>query len=239
MFALPSDVSSGVAVIVVDDTGENSIIVTPGANAHLTPADIDAAEPIIAGAACVMLQLETPYETIAHAIELCRRLGVYTILDPAPAPAAMPEVFYRVDLLTPNQAEARTLLGMGRGASDDIVVGKRLLKRGARAVVLKLGSDGAMFLDAQGQITRVPAFAITAVDTTAAGDAFNAGLAVGLSEKMDISSALRFAGAAGALACTCMGAQPSLPTRAAVEGLMGEQSRGVPPRTGPTRPGSD
>jgi ribokinase len=220
--SITPNTSSGVAMIVVDDTGENSIIVIPGANARLTPADIDAAEPIIAGAACVLLQLETPYETIEHAIKLCQRLGVYTILDPAPAPAVMPAAFYRVDLLTPNQAEARTLVGASNCADDDISVGRELLKRGARNIVLKLGSKGAMLLDGDGATTLVPAFAIKAVDTTAAGDAFNAGLAVGLSEQMTLADALGLASAAGALACTRRGAQLSLPTRDEAESLMNE-----------------
>jgi ribokinase len=213
-------ISSGVALIVVDDSGENSIVVVPGANARLMPADIDAAIAIISNAACVILQLETPYATVEHAIGLCRRLGVHTILDPAPAPAGvMPAAFYQADLLTPNQSEARAILGAGSESLDDGSVGRSLLDRGVKCVVLKLGNRGAMILTATGVAQSVPSFPVTAVDTTAAGDAFTAALAVGFSERMGLSTAVKFANAAGASACIVAGAQPSLPTRAEVDAI--------------------
>lgn len=215
-------ISSGVAVIVVDDSGENSIIVIPGANSRLSPADIDAATPLIAESSCVLLQLETPYATVEHAIRLCRRLGVRTILDPAPAATdTFPDAFFTADLLTPNQTEARAVLRLNPHAADDLAVGRLLLDRGAGTVIHKLGSKGAMVVGRNAAALRVDPFAAKVVDTTAAGDAFNAALAVGLAEQMDLAEAVRFANAAGALACTVLGAQPSLPDRAAVAGLVG------------------
>jgi ribokinase len=163
--------ASGVALILVDRKGENSIVVAPGANHRLTPADLDAAEALIASAAAVVLQLEIPLATVRHAIGMCQRLGVYTILDPAPAPAPparLPRALYGVDVLTPNESEARLLLGVdgaakrggeplpgqsrdraqeqsrrrGRGQFDVKQRGGALLARGAKSVILKLGSRG-------------------------------------------------------------------------------------------------
>ena len=196
-------VASGVAMILVDHTGENSIVVTPGANAELTPADIDAAEKLIRSASVVVMQLEIPLATVRHALAMCRRLGVYTILDPAPAPAKT--VRFQVDLLTPNETEARTV------RTD-----------GAKAVVLKLGAKGCELVDAAvlRRRRRVKGFKVKVVDSTAAGDAFTGALAVAHALGMPMPEALRMANAAGALCCTKLGAQPALPTRREVERLM-------------------
>jgi ribokinase len=220
-------VPSGVAMILVDTKGENSIIVAPGANAKLTPADIDAAEALIAGACCVLLQLEIPLESVRHAIAMCQRLNVPTILDPAPAGATLPAALYGVDVLTPNQSEAEILLGQDpthhvtkKRVVDPKQIASELLARGPRSVVLKLGAAGAMAIDVNGEICQARPYKVKVVDTTAAGDAFTAGLAVGRSEGMATADALRFANAAGALACTGFGAQPALPTRQAVDNLV-------------------
>jgi ribokinase len=198
-------VASGVAMILVDHTGENSIVVTPGANAELTPADIDAAEKLIRSASVVVMQLEIPLATVRHALAMCRRVGVYTILDPAPAPAKT--VRFQVDLLTPNETEARTV------RTD-----------GAKAVVLKLGAKGCELVDAAAlrrrRRRRVKGFKVKVVDSTAAGDAFTGALAVAHALGMPMPEALRMANAAGALCCTKLGAQPALPTRREVERLM-------------------
>ena len=215
-------VPSGCAAIAVDDAGENSIVVVPGANGLVSPADVDAAERSIAGAAVVVMQLEVPIETVRHAVALCRRLGVPTILDPAPAPpGGLPGELYDVDVFTPNQAEAAALLGMpeqvGRLSARDIAA--RLLARGCRAVLLKLGAAGSMLGERDVSIVEVAPFPVRVVDTTAAGDAFTGALAVAMAEGMPLTEAARFANAAGALCCTQFGAQPALPTRAAVEKL--------------------
>jgi ribokinase len=193
-------VASGVAMILVDRRGENSIVVTPGANAQVTPADVDAAESLIRTAAVVVMQLEIPLPTVRHAVKTCRRLGVFTILDPAPAPAK--PIRFDVDLLTPNESEALAV------RTD-----------GARQVVLKLGARGCRLVD--GDRSRdMKAFKVKVVDSTAAGDAFTGALAVARALGMEMCEALLMGNAAGALCCTKMGAQPALPRRAEVERLM-------------------
>ena len=220
--------SSGVAMILVDRKGENSIVVAAGANAKLSPADIDAADDLIKSADAVVMQLEIPHETVAHAIAKCRQMGVHSILDPAPAPAKLPRAMLGVDLFTPNQSEAEVLIGLRdnkrakrilRKVSDPKQIAMHLLSRGARSVVLKLGSKGAMLLGRDGTIRTAKAFKTRVVDTTAAGDAFTGALAVARVEQMDPETMLKFANAAGAICCQAFGAQPSLPSRHQVDAL--------------------
>jgi ribokinase len=212
-------VSSGCAAIAVDDAGENSIAVVPGANGLLSPADVDAAEELIASAAVVVMQLEVPMETVRHAAALCRRVGVATILDPAPVPpGGLPGELYDVDILTPNESEAAALIGWNGDAAPE-AISARLLERGCQAVVLKLGAAGSLVGERSGPIMRLAPYTVTVVDTTAAGDAFTAALAVGLAEGMPLAETARLGNAAGALCCTRLGAQPALPTRQAVEEL--------------------
>ena len=221
---------SGVAVILVDKKGENTIVVAPGANAKLTPKDVDAAEGLIAEASAVVLQLEIPLETVAHVIAMCQRFNVFTILDPAPVPpTGMPRALYGVDVLTPNQVEAEALLGlhaprdvMPKRAEDRKLIGSELLARGAKSVVLKRGRRGAVLVDRDGMIRTIKPLKVKIVDTTAAGDAFTAALAVAHAEGMELFAAARFANAAGAACCEDFGAQPALPEREAVERLLDE-----------------
>lgn len=219
--------SSGVAIIFVDRQGENTIVVAPGANALLTPRDVDAAEDLIAGAAAVILQLEIPLETAVHVVAMCQRLGVFTILDPTPAPENLPRELYGVDIFTPNQREATALLGVsapGRGkhADDAKGIGAQFLSLGARTVVLKRGNRGAVVIDRDETIRTIPPYKVNVVDTTAAGDAFTGALAVGRAEGMALAESVRFANAAGALCCQAFGAQPALPSREAVDQLIAE-----------------
>ena len=224
---------TGCAMILVDDRGENSIVVAPGANAKVTPEDVDAAGEVIARASAVVLQLEIPVETVRHAIAACRRHGVFTVLDPAPVPpAGLPAAAYGADVLTPNQSEAEQLAGAevthhvsAKRIVDPKLTGIELVARGARSVVLKLGPAGAMLLGRDGEIERAEPFRVNVVDTTAAGDAFTGALAVAVAEGVPLARAVRFANAAGALCCEGFGAQPSLPTRASVEALL-EQTEG-------------
>lgn len=212
-------VSSGTATILVDRRGENSIVVSPGANARVSTADVDAATSVIRRASVVVLQLEIPLKTVAHAVALCKRLGVPTILDPAPVPpTGLPAALFRVDVLSPNEPEASSLVrAKVRNAS---ALAALLVRRGAGSVALKLGKRGSLWLAQGAKPIRVPAFSVEIVDTTAAGDAFTAALAVAMAEGLDPAAALHFANAAGAVCCTRLGAQPSLPTRAEVERLM-------------------
>jgi ribokinase len=219
--------TTGTATILVLEGGENSIIISPGANASVNPADIDVAIDVVRKADFVLLQLEIPLPTVRYAIQLCRRLGVKTMLDPAPAPTKFPRDLYKADLLTPNETEAATILHLPKRPSANTTM-TRLLAAGAKQVALKLGSRGSMLGTAK-ELTSAPGFKVKVIDTTAAGDCFNAALAVSLSEGMSPNDALRFANAAAALACTKPGAQTSLPNHPAVEEFV-QQSRRMPIR---------
>ena len=226
-------VPTGVAMILVDRRGENSITVAPGANAQLSPRDIDRAEGLIRSASIVVMQLEIPQPTVRHAIDVCRRHGIYTILDPAPAPEkAFPRGLYQVDLFTPNQSEAETLLGWEpthrvkkKRVEDPKQIAADLLARGPRSVVLKLGAKGSLAAGDGAPLEHARAFKVKVVDTTAAGDAFTAALAIARAEQLGWSDTLRFANAAGALTTTAFGAQPALPTREAVDRLVQRAGR--------------
>jgi len=207
--------SSGVALIGVEATGANSITVVAGANGRLTPHDVESRADVIAAADALIVQLETPLDTVAAAIRIAREAGVRTILDPAPAPSGpLSSELLAVEILSPNQTEAEALTGI---AVHDVASARtaacRLRELGAKAVVLKLGELGAFVLDEAGREEHVPARAAGVVDTTAAGDAFTAGLAVALAEGRSLPDAARFGCAAGTLACTKFGAQPAMPSR--------------------------
>jgi len=213
---------SGVALIFVDDGGENCIAVAPGANATLTPEDVEAAEDLITGAEVVVMQLETPIETVGRAAALAREHGVRVILNPAPARQLSDEILGNVSILTPNESEAELLTGIQ--VSDDAgaeEAARALSARGVDIVILTLGSRGAyVFESDSGEL--VPGFEVQAVDTTAAGDVFNGSLAVGLAEGKPLAEAVRFANAAAALSVTKLGAQPSAPTRSEIETFLSE-----------------
>lgn len=211
---------SGVAMIFVDRTGQNSIVVAPGANAKLTRRDIDTARSVIASAAVVVLQLEIPLDVVAHAVALCRKLGVPTIVDPAPAPAKpLPRGIFVADVFSPNESEAAALLGLKSPDGQPADIAAKLRKRGARSILLKRGRHGACWFDGD-TVHTAKAFKVKVIDTTAAGDSFTGAFAVALAEEMPPAKALRFSCAAGAICCTRFGAQPSLPTRRQVDRLL-------------------
>ena len=196
--------------------GENSIVVVPGANHHLTKGDIEAAEGLLKKAAVVVLQLEIPLETVVYAIQRCQALGVPTILDPAPVPPTglLPDMF-GVTILSPNQGETDQILADAGQLSPE-EGHQLLLKRGVEILVLKQGAEGASLIQANEPVVSVPGFSAQVVDTTAAGDAFTGALAVAFAEGHDLAEGIRFANAAGALCCETLGAQPAMPSRAAV-----------------------
>lgn len=217
------DAASGVALIEVDDAGQNSIIVASGANMRLSPANVEAAEAVIAGADILLLQLESPLETVARAAQLARAHQVTVILNPAPAQPLPVELLSAVNILVPNESETAILTGLPVGNQSEIeAAGARLRDLGVETLILTLGERGAMLVTAEGS-QLFPPFQVTPVDTTAAGDAFVGGLAVALAEGLSLPEAIRWGNAAGALATTQLGAQPSLPTRQTLEDLLVEK----------------
>jgi ribokinase len=208
---------SGVALIFVAKDGENSIAVAGGANAKLAPSDVKKAAKAIRSAAVLVMQLETPLETVQAAAEIAAKAGVRVILNPAPAQPLPDKLLELVSILTPNEHEAELLTGIK--VTDEAAVAKaadKLRARGVQTVILTLGPRGAFIADASGK-QLVPGFKVKAVDTTAAGDIFNGSLAVALAEGKPLPAAVRFANAAAALSVTKLGAQPSAPTRKEIE----------------------
>ncbi|MEX2540567.1 MAG: ribokinase [Trueperaceae bacterium] len=216
---------SGAAFITVDEQGQNTIIVSPGANSRLTPRSLTS--ELFEGAAVVLLQLEIPPETVRQAIWLARAAGARVIVNAAPAWALGLDGLSGTDLLIVNESEAHSLLGQGGKTGD---AGTALSELAARIpeVVITLGSGGVIWQTAD-SAGHLPAFSVTAVDTTAAGDAFVGGLAAGLARDESLNRAIRIGCAAGALAVTRHGAQPSLPHIDDVTRLLEGSSRAEHP----------
>ncbi|HLJ48261.1 MAG TPA: ribokinase [Bryobacteraceae bacterium] len=213
---------TGVALIWVDRTGQNSIVVASGANHALLASEVEAMRPVFRGARFALFQLESPLAAVAAALSLARSEDARTMLDPAPAQPLSPEVLALVDILTPNETEASILLGVppGRVSKEEApALARRLRERGPRAVVLKLGDQGCFYLDGE-QERFSPGFAVEARDATAAGDVFNAALAVAMAEDQSVVEALRFANAAAAISVTRLGAQASVPARPEVDSFL-------------------
>jgi len=202
---------TGVGFIIVDAGGNNCITIDPGANEHLTATDVSQNEAAFDSAAVVLTQLEIPVPAAAAAMACGRARGAVTILNPAPVRSLPDSVLRLVDVLTPNQSEARVLAGRG---PDELIdpeeVARELIRRGVTQVVMTLGEEGALIVTTS-STRRVPAFRLTAVDTTGAGDAFNAGLAMALACGTSIEDAVQFAVVNGGLAVTKEGVIPSLP----------------------------
>jgi ribokinase len=198
--------------ILLSEDGENRIITDPGANAHLTPADVEAFDAAIAGSRVLLTQMEIPLETVAAALRAARRHGVTTILNPAPAQSVPADVLANVDVLTPNQGEARILLGLAPDdPTPDAEIARRLFGMGVGTLVLTLGARGAMILSADGAV-EFPSPKVDVVDTTGAGDGFNAALAAGVAQGLDLPSAVSLGTRAGAFIVTRAGVLPALPT---------------------------
>jgi ribokinase len=209
---LTPDVPSGVAIIAVDAAGNNAIVVAPGANARLSPDDIYRAQSDICSAAAVVAQLEIPIATVQCIAELTHRAGVPFILNPAPAQELSPALLSMVRILTPNETEAQILTGVEVVDPESAAeAAMRLLDRGVKAVIVTMGARGFLLADGR-KIEFIRAPKVDAVDTTAAGDAFTASLAVGFGQGHDLRNSAIFASRAAAISVTRMGAQPSMPT---------------------------
>lgn len=218
-----SDGPSGVAVILVSRKGENSIVVAPGANAKVTPEDIFDNLATIRQAGMVLAQLEIPLETVEYLSTLCARENVPLVLDPAPANKLPQKVLEQVNWFTPNEAEAAFYVaenGHLAGSGNSFDVAEMILSKGCKGVVLKMGSSGSYLALQTGLREPIPAFSVKAVDTTAAGDAFNGAFAVGLMLGESARESAVFAAAVAALSVTRLGAQPSMPTMAEVDSFM-------------------
>lgn len=211
---------SGVALINVDEhTAENSISVASGANGAIRPADIDAAEEVIASASLILMQLEIPIDTVTYAAKMAKRHGVTVVLNPAPAPSEplSEELLENVDIIIPNKTEAEVITGIAIDTpQDELRAIRSLHSKGISTVIFTLGSKGALLCQ-NGDCEEVPSFKVKAVDTTAAGDTFCGALCVGLSEGKEVRPAMIFANQAAAISVTRKGAQQSVPTRAEVD----------------------
>ncbi len=208
---------SGVALIFVARSGENSIAVASGANARLAPSDVQNARALIESAAVLVMQLETPLDTVQAAAEIAAGAGVPVILNPAPAQPLADDLLRCVSILTPNETEAELLTGVRAGDDGSAAqAAEKLLARGVQTVIITLGERGA-FVAGERYRRLIPAFAVQVVDTTAAGDVFNGALAVALAEGQVLEQAVRFASAAAAISVTRLGAQPSAPRRAEID----------------------
>ena len=215
--------SSGTASIVVDSRGENTIVVTPGSNQHVTPAYLRTKLAVLRTAGIILAQLEVPIDTVAWLADYCAEANIPLMLDPAPATELSPAVMSRVAWFTPNQAEAAFYSCPGESTEQML---ERFFGFGVRSVVLKQGSDGALVARADGYRHRINVFPVDAIDTTAAGDAFNGAFSVALVEGRSPADSARFAAAAAAISVTRHGAQSSLPSRGEVMTLLESESSG-------------
>lgn len=203
--------ATGVASIYVCQ-GDNSIVVLPGANHMLLPAHIDACREVIAAADIVLLQMEIPVDTVAHAAQVAKACGCTVVLNPAPAQKLPEELLRNVDYITPNRTELALLIGRSAEGGELEAAMRELAGMGARHVITTLGAEGSAFMAQEGTLTRVPGYVMEVVDTTGAGDSFNAGLAYSLALGQSLEEAVSFAAKVSALAVTKFGAQPGMPT---------------------------
>jgi ribokinase len=212
-FSTDPDLPSGVALISVDEKGENCIVVASGANAAITPKDLEAVKPLIEKSSIVLLQLEIPIETVEYAATIASDRGVIIILNPAPAQTLSSSLLKKISIITPNETEAEILTGI---PITDISTAEQaamaLKEKGVQTVIITLGADGALVYH-QNQFTKVDTVPVVAIDTTAAGDVFNGALAVSLADGNTVEDAARYACKAAAISVTRMGAQSSAPTK--------------------------
>jgi ribokinase len=208
--------ATGIALITVDVEGRNTIVVASGANAHLTPRHLLAVPEAFSSSDALVLQLESPLETVREAVRMAKRYNKRVVLNPAPAQALDVEILSQVDYFIPNEREAMQVVA---AASLDEAI-EKLLALGVRNLLVTLGEDGVMVVTAN-ERRNIPALKVKAIDTVAAGDAFVGAFSAGLASGMDTDEAVRLANAAAAISVTRHGAQPSLPTGQEVREFMG------------------
>ena len=217
-----SEKATGVGFIVLNSAGNNFIILDMSANDLMDPAFVDLAEAQIARSRIVMSVLEIPVAAAARAMELGKKHGVLTLLNPAPAALLPDDMFQHIDIMTPNESELRILLGL---PADDptptVELAQRMKARGVRTLVVTMGGDGALIVSDDG-VQQIPTIVVDVVDTTGAGDAFNSGLAMALAEGKSLIEAVQYGCCAGAVACTRLGVIPALGTREALDQLYRE-----------------
>lgn len=204
---------SGVALITVDDSGENSIVVASGANLNLTPQDVETYLEKTADVEIILMQLEIPMPTVKFTAQYASSRGIKVILNPAPSNPLVPELFHMINIITPNSNEAEMLTGIAVKDVDSAKAAAEYLhSKGVKNVAITLGAQGAILFNEHG-FHEIPATKVNAIDTTAAGDVFNGALAVAVSEGKDLLSSVRFACEAASITATRMGAQSSIPYR--------------------------
>ncbi|MEM6634381.1 MAG: ribokinase [Pseudomonadota bacterium] len=217
----PENYTGAAYIFVEEATGNNAIIICPGAAGDISAGDLDARSDLISGAALFVTQLEQPIEAAMRGLEIARAAGVRTILNPAPAAPIPPDMLSLCDFVTPNESEVEALTGLQVETPDDAArAAAALIAKGVGAAIITLGEKGALYKDDQMEL-HVPAFtAGPVVETTGAGDAFNGGFAAALAEGADPVSAVRFGSAVAGISVTRAGAAPSMPTRAEIDALL-------------------
>lgn len=219
------NVPSGVAMITISDQGENAITVAPGANSKLLASDLDEAEEAFHEADYMLIQLETPLDTVRKAVELCTEFNTRVILNPAPAADLPDEILAATDIITPNETEAERLTKIAvQDEQDAVRAAEKLHERGVKTVIITMGSQGAFLSDPpSGVQSMIKGFKVDAVDTTAAGDVFNGQLAVALAEGKNLQDAVRISHSAAALSVQKLGAQSSIPRREETDYFLSEK----------------
>jgi len=217
------DHGTGLAVICVDESAQNAIIVIPGANGALDMSDVERAKAQMDEVKVLMLQLEVPVEVSLSAAKIAGEKGIFVVFDPAPAAAIPDEAYSLIDYITPNETETEALVGILPANPEEAAQAASILRqRGVQTAIIKMGAQGAYYQGPEEE-GFMPAFKVNAIDTVAAGDAFNAGLAVALEEGKNLEEAVRWGAAAGAIATTRKGALPAMPFRTELEKLLAEQ----------------
>ncbi len=217
---------TGAGIIFVDAEGHNAIGVAPGANLNLTPDELDSNDELFAQSACVLMQLEIAMPTVYHAIEKAKKHGCTVVVNPAPAQKLDPRYISMIDILTPNESEAEVLTGIAVTDRESAAAAARALRaQGVATVIVTMGGQGSLLVS-EGVEEQFPAYQVEAVDTTGAGDAYNAGLVYAMAAGRDIGQAIDFGSKVAAILVTNIGCVPGLPTLAEVEGFSGNAAHG-------------